>query len=165
MESLAIWFAQTLGQYMSAKTVVFIVSMLPILECRGGLIVSALLQVDIVEAIPLCVIGTLLPIPFLLLFIENIFAWLKKFKLTRGFVESLERRAMNRSDALEKGEFLGLLLFVGIPLPGTGGWTGSLLASLMKVDFKKSLLAVFLGVLIATVIMSILSYGLLVRLV
>ena len=165
MESLAIWFAQTLGKYVSAKTVVFIVSMMPILECRGGLIVSALLQVDIVEAIPICVIGNLLPIPFILLFIEQVFKWIKKFDLTRGFAEGLEKRAMNRSDALEKGEFLGLLLFVGIPLPGTGGWTGSLLASLMQVDFKKSLIAIFLGVLIATVIMSIVSYGLLLRLV
>lgn len=165
MESLAIWFAENLGKYISAKAVVFIVSMMPILECRGGLIVSALLNVDIVQAIPLCVIGNLLPIPFLLLFIDKIFNLMRRYKLTRGFVERMEARALNRSQALENGEFLGLMLFVGIPLPGTGGWTGSLLAKLMQVEFKKALLAIFLGVLMATVIMSILSYGLLARLV
>ena len=77
----------------------------------------------------------------------------------------LENRALNKSDALEKGEFLGLMLFVGIPLPGTGGWTGSLIAALLDIDFKKALVAEILGILIATVIMSIVSYGLLAHIV
>ncbi len=161
MESLAAWFAANLGQYISAKAVVFIVSLMPILECRGGLIVASLLGVDIVEAIPICVIGNFLPIPFILLFIKRIFKWLKKFGPTEKVVTKLENRALNKSDALEKGEFLGLMLFVGIPLPGTGGWTGSLIAALLDIDFKKALVAEILGILIATVIMSIVSYGLL----
>ena len=165
MESLAAWFATTLGKYISAQAVVFIVSLLPILERRGGLLVASLLKVDILQAIPICVIGNLLPLPFILLFITKIFAWLKNFKFTRGIVEKLEARAMNKSDALANGEFLGLLLFVGIPLPGTGGWTGSLVAALLKMDFKKAILACFIGVLLATVIMSFVSYGLLARLV
>ena len=165
MESLAAWFAATLGKYLSAKAVVFIVSLMPILECRGGLLVASLLKVDILEAIPICVVGNLLPIPFILLFITRIFAWLKNFKVTRGIVEKLEARAMNKSDALSNGEFIGLMLFVGIPLPGTGGWTGSLIAALLKMDFKKAILACFVGVLLATVIMSFVSYGLLARIV
>ena len=165
MESLAAWFATNLGQYISAKAIVFIVSLMPILECRGGLIVASLLGVDIVEAIPICVIGNFLPIPFILLFIKRIFKWLEKFGPTEKVVNKLESRAMNKSDALEKGEFLGLMLFVGIPLPGTGGWTGSLIAALLDVDFKKALVAEILGILIATVIMSIVSYGLLARIV
>jgi uncharacterized membrane protein len=165
MESLAAWFAATLGKYLSAKAVVFIVSLMPILECRGGLLVASLLKVDILEAIPICVVGNLLPIPFILLFITRIFAWLKNFKVTRGIVEKLEARAMNKSDALSNGEFIGLMLFVGIPLPGTGGWTGSLIAALLKMDFKKAILACFVGVLLATVIVSFLSYGLLARVV
>jgi uncharacterized membrane protein len=138
---------------------------MPILECRGGLLVASLLKVDILEAIPICVVGNLLPIPFILLFITRIFAWLKNFKVTRGIVEKLEARAMNKSDALSNGEFIGLMLFVGIPLPGTGGWTGSLIAALLKMDFKKAILACFVGVLLATVIMSFVSYGLLARIV
>ena len=165
MESIAIWFANTLGQYISAKAVVFIVSMMPILECRGGLLVASLLKFDIVEAIPLAVIGNILPLPFILLFIQKIFEFLKKFSATRGFVEKMEQRAMNKSGALANGEFLGLLLFVGIPLPGTGGWTGSLIASFLKMDFKRAMLADVLGVFLATVIMSIVSYGLLAHLV
>ncbi len=165
MESLAAWFAATLGKYLSARAVVFIVSLMPILECRGGLLVASLLKVDILEAIPICVVGNLLPIPFILLFITRIFAWLKNYKITRGIVEKLEARAMNKSDALSNGEFIGLMLFVGIPLPGTGGWTGSLIAALLKMDFKKAILACFVGVLLATVIMSFVSYGLLARIV
>ena len=165
MESLAAWFATNLGKYISAKAVVFIVSLMPILECRGGLIVASLLGVDIVEAIPICIIGNFLPIPFILLFIKKIFKWMKKFGPTEKVVTKLENRAMNKSDALENGEFLGLMLFVGIPLPGTGGWTGSLIAALLDVDFKKALVAEIIGILIATVIMSIFSYGLLARLV
>ena len=165
MESLAAWFAAHLGKHISAKAVVFLVSLMPILECRGGLIVASLLGVNIVEAIPICVIGNFLPIPFILLFIKRIFRWLKNFGPTEKLVTKLENRAMNKSDALANGEFIGLMLFVGIPLPGTGGWTGSLIAALLDVDFKKALVAEILGILIATVIMSIVSYGLLAQIV
>ena len=109
-------------------------------------------------------ISFIINIKFLFI-IKKIFKWLKKFGPTEKVVTKLENRAMNKSDALENGEFLGLMLFVGIPLPGTGGWTGSLIAALLDVDFKKALVAEFIGILIATVIMSILSYGLLARLV
>lgn len=161
MESIATWFASTLGQHVSAQVVIFITSLIPILECRGGLIVASLLKVNIWQAIPICVIGNIIPIPFILFFIKNIFAWLKRFSFARPFVEKLEKRAMNKNDGMNHGEFLGLLLFVGIPLPGTGAWTGSLIASLLEMDIKKASIAIFLGVLLATLIVSTLSYGLL----
>lgn len=161
MESIALWFAGTLGKYISSKLAVFIVSLVPILECRGGLIASALLKVDIRYAVPLCILGNILPIPFILLFIKRIFKWLKKFNFSRPLIEKLENRAMNKSKNMSNGEFLGLLLFVGIPLPGTGAWTGSLVAALLDMDFKKSITAIFLGILLATLIVGSLSYGLL----
>lgn len=161
MEFIATWFASTLGQHVSAQVVIFITSLIPILECRGGLIVASLLKVNIWQAIPICVIGNIIPIPFILFFIKKIFAWLKRFSFARPFVEKLEKRAMNKSDGMNHGEFLGLLLFVGIPLPGTGAWTGSLIASLLEMDIKKASIAIFLGVLLATLIVSTLSYGLL----
>lgn len=161
MESLASWFAATLGTKIPAEAVVFIVSLLPILECRGGLLVASLLNVDIRTAIPITVIGNMIPIPFLLLFIKRLFVFLKRFRLFRPFVEKQERRAASKSSALSNGEFLGLLLFVGVPLPGTGGWTGSMVASLMGMKTGKAFLSIFLGVLLATVIMAIVSYGLL----
>ncbi len=161
MEKLAAAFAATLGKYVSKEIVVFIISMIPILELRGGLIVSSLLAVPITTAIPLCIIGNIIPIPFILLFIRQIFKWLKKVSVFRGLIEKLENRAMSKSDSIKKYEFWGLVLFVGIPLPGTGAWTGSLIAALLEIDFKKAILAELLGIAIATVIMSIVSYGLL----
>ena len=161
MEKLAAAFAVTLGKYVSKEAVVFIISMIPIRELRGGLIVSKLLEVPITTAIPLCIIGNIIPIPFILLFIKQIFKWMKKIRLFRGLVEKLENKAMSKSDNIKRYEFWGLVLFVGIPLPGTGAWTGSLIAALLDVDFKKAVLAELLGIAIATVIMSIFSYGLL----
>ena len=156
MESLAVAFANTLGKYVAKEVVVFIISMIPILELRGGL-----LQVPITTAIPFCIIGNIIPIPFILLFIKQVFKWLKKIKLFQGIIEKLENRAMGKSDSIKKYEFWGLVLFVGIPLPGTGAWTGSLIAALLDIDFKKAILAELLGIAIATIIMSVFSYGLL----
>ena len=161
MDSLAIWFANTLGKYVSREVVIFIISMVPILELRGGLLVGSLLEVSILTAIPICIVGNIIPIPFILLFIKQIFKWMKKIKFCRGIIEKLEARAMSKSDNIKKYEFWGLVLFVGIPLPGTGAWTGSLIAALLEIDFKKAILAELLGIAIATIIMSIVSYGLL----
>lgn len=161
MDQIAIWFAATLGKYISAEAVVFIISMTPILELRGGLLVSSLLGVPITTAIPLCIIGNIIPIPFILLFIKKIFQWLKKVPFFERIIIKLENRALSKSDSMKRGEFWGLALFVGIPLPGTGAWTGSLIASLLEIDFKKSIWAELLGIAIATIIMSIVSYGLL----
>ena len=161
MESLAVWFAETLGQYISGEGSVFIISMIPILELRGGLIVAKLLGINLLKAIPLCIIGNIIPIPFILLFIRQIFKWLKKVPGICKLVIKIEERAMGKSDKIKKYEFWGLVLFVGIPLPGTGAWTGSLIAALLEVDVKKAVLAELLGIAIATIIMSFVSYGLL----
>lgn len=161
MESLISWFASGLGQYISPEFVIFIISMIPILELRGGLIAASLLGVSITTAIPLCIVGNILPIPFILLFIKQIFKWMKKIRFFRPMIEWLERSAMGRSERIKKGEFVGLMLFVGIPLPGTGAWTGSLIAALLDIDFKKAIIAELVGIIIATIIMSIVSYGLL----
>ena len=161
MESLAVWFAETLGQYVSGEVIVFIISMIPILELRGGLIVAKLLGIHLLKAIPLCIIGNIIPIPFILLFIRQIFKWLKKVPGISKLICKIEDRAMGKSDKIKQYEFWGLVLFVGIPLPGTGAWTGSLIAALLEVDIKKAVLAELLGIAIATIIMSIVSYGLL----
>ena len=102
--------------------------MIPLLELRGGLLAASLLKISAAKAIPLCIVGNIIPIPFILLFIRQIFKVLKKTKLFRGLVMKLEDRAMRKSDQVKKYEFWGLMLFVGIPLPGTGAWTGSLIS-------------------------------------
>ena len=161
MDSLVLWFTDNLGKYISEQVVVFIISMIPILELRGGLLGASLLQVPIVQALFICIIGNLLPIPFILLFIKKIFAWMKKRKAFKKIVDKLEKKAVGKSDSIKKYEFWGLALFVGIPLPGTGAWTGALIAALLDIDFKKAMLAILIGVIIAATIMSIVSYGLL----
>jgi len=162
--ALATWFANNLGQVMPAELVVFIVSLFPILECRGGLIVAALLGVKMSVAIPICVIGNLLPVPFILLLIKKFLKWLKKTPLHK-IAEAIEKRGMEKSSGMEKGEFVGLLLFVGVPLPGTGAWTGSLIASLLDMDRKKAVPAILLGVIMAAAIMTIFSYAFLANVV
>jgi uncharacterized membrane protein len=164
MDQIAVWFASTLGKYISAKAVVFIISMVPILELRGGLLAAPLLNVPITAAVPLCIIGNILPIPFILLFIKRIFKWMKKAHICEKLITKLEDRAVKKSGSIKKAEFWGLALFVGIPLPGTGAWTGSLIAALLNIDFKKAVLAELLGIAMATVIMSVLGYGLLAAL-
>lgn len=161
MQALVEAFSNSLGQYISAEATVFIISMLPLIELRGGLLAASLLKVPITSAIPLCIIGNIIPIPFILLFIKQIFKWMKKVPAFRGIVEKLEARAMKKSENVTQYEFFGLTLFVGIPIPGTGAWMGSLIAALLEMDFKKAILAELLGIAMATVIVSILSYGLL----
>ena len=160
VESLVQWFVTKLGGKAAKELIVFIISMVPILELRGGLLAAgpAFLDIPTWRAIPICIIGNLIPIPFILLLIRPIFAWLRGTKLFRPLVEKLEAKAMSKSSQIEKYECWGLVLFVGIPLPGTGAWTGSLIASLLGIDWKKAFLAVVIGVCMATVIMYFLSY-------
>jgi len=163
--TLATWFAGHLGQVMPAELVIFIVSLLPILECRGGLIVASLLGVKMWTAIPICVLGNVIPVPFILFLIRKVFAFCRRFKALRPIIDKLEDRAMKKSDSVAKGEFLGLLLFVGVPLPGTGAWTGSLIAALLGIDRRKAIVAILLGVALACFIMTVFSYGFLANVV
>ncbi|BFL45556.1 small multi-drug export protein [Lactonifactor longoviformis] len=161
MDSAVQWFANNMPSFLSPEAAIFLVSMVPILELRGGLLLASILKIPMVQASVICIIGNILPIPFILLFIRQIFKWLKKTKIFRPLIEKLEKRAMGKSDKIKKFEFWGLVLFVGVPLPGTGGWTGALIASLLEVDLKKSVPAILLGICMATVIMLIVSYGML----
>ena len=159
MEVLVQWFSHHLAQFISPVGAVFIISMIPILELRGGLLAASLLKISAAKALPICIVGNIVPIPFILLFIRQIFKWMKKTKTFRGLITKLENRAMGKSDQIKRYEFLGLLLFVGIPLPGTGAWTGALIASLLEVDIKKSSIAILCGLFMASAIMYIVSYG------
>ncbi|MDO4677176.1 MAG: small multi-drug export protein [Blautia sp.] len=158
MEVLVQWFTENLSQFISPEGAVFLISMIPILELRGGLLAASLLKIPAATAIPICIVGNIIPIPFILLFIRQIFKWLKKTRLFCGLITKLENRAMGKSDKIKRYEFWGLLLFVGIPLPGTGAWTGSLIASLLEIDIKKSSVAILGGIIMATVIMYVVSY-------
>ena len=157
-ESMTTWLAE---HGIPEWLIPFLVSILPIVELRGGIIAARVLDMELIQAIWVCMLGNILPIPFILLFIDKIFDFLKKHKvpLLTKMVIYLENKAMNKSSTMEKGEFLFLLFFVGIPLPGTGAWTGSLIAALRKIPLKKAVPATFLGLCLAATIMCILCYG------
>lgn len=158
-DALVAWFTTHLAG-LPSELIIFIISMVPILELRGGILAASLLDVHILRAIGFCIAGNIVPIPFILLFIEKIFEWMKKIKLFRPMVLKLEEKALGeKSEKIRKYEFVGLMLFVGIPLPGTGAWTGSLIAALLHVKRRKAVPAIFLGLLLATAIMCAISYG------
>lgn len=142
--------------------IVFIISMVPILELRGGLLAASVLNINITRALWICIIGNIIPVPFILLLITPIFNWLKQTKTFRPMVEKMEARALSKREQVEKYEFWGLVTVRrDSASPGTGAWTGSLLAALLGMKFKKAFPAVLLGIALASVIMSIVSYGLL----
>lgn len=145
------------------ELIIFLISLLPVLELRGGLIAASLLHVKLIPAMIICFIGNILPIPFILLFIKKIFAFMKRHGILVKFVEWLEKRGTEKGEEVKnsKWEKWGLLAFVAIPLPGTGGWTGALVASLLNMKIKDSFPVIACGVAIAGIIMAILSYGLL----
>lgn len=157
-ESIVNWLMTVFAEHVPAELFVFIISMLPVLELRGGLIAAALLNIPLVEALIICIVGNVIPIPFILLLIRPIFAWLKGTKLFRPTVEKLENRAMGKSDQIRKYEFWGLLIFVGIPLPGTGAWTGALISSMLNISIKRAIPPILLGVCMASMIMTVISY-------
>ena len=164
MESFITWFMSTIGQYISPELSVFLVSMVPLVELRGGLLLASMLGIPMWRAIFLCVAGNILPIPFILLFIKSIFHWMADHHMS-GIVGKMEEKAAKNKPKIDKYGFWGLTLFVGIPLPGTGAWTGSLVAALFDMDLKKASISILLGIILAAFIMTVVSYGALGNLV
>ncbi len=153
-------FAGITGSELGKCVTIFIISMLPIIELRGGLIAAALLKVSLVKAFIICFIGNILPVPFILWLIRALLDWMRNINFFKKLVKWLDDKVDSKKGQIEKYGFWGVVLFVGIPLPGTGAWTGSLIAAMLDMDRKKAFLAAIIGVLIAGVIMTTLSYGL-----
>lgn len=152
------WFTETvLGKFIST----FFISMLPVVELRLGLPYGIALGLDYPLALTAAVLGNMLPVPFIILFIRQIFAWLRRhIPRLDGFVEKLENKAHLKGETVQKYGPLGLLIFVAIPLPGTGAWTGALIAALLDMRLRKAVPSILLGVLIASGIMSAITFGL-----
>lgn len=146
------------GKYL----VMFLISLMPILELRGGLIAASLMDAPILPSFLVCFLGNILPIPFILWFITKLIDYFKEKGGALGkFATWLEKKAEVKKEQIERLKYVGLILFVGIPLPGTGAWTGCLIAALLGMDKKKSFLAAVAGVILAGIIMLIVSYGIL----
>ncbi|MBQ2733196.1 MAG: small multi-drug export protein [Clostridia bacterium] len=137
----------------------FLLSMVPIIELRGAIPLGAALGLPWYVNYIVCVIGNFLPVPFILLFIRAILNWMKTVPKLDKIALWLEERAAKKSDKVSKYATIGLMLFVAIPAPGTGAWTGSLIAALMEMRLKHSLLSALCGVLIAGAVVSAIAYG------
>lgn len=164
-EKIVNWIIGIFGGLATIKfgkeILVFIISLLPILELRGGLLAASLLGLDPLPSYIITMVGNLLPIPFILWFITKILDWMRGTKHLSKFANWLDKKVDKHKSSIEKYGFLGLVLFVGIPLPGTGAWTGSLIASVLEMDRKKSFIAIIIGVIMASIIMMAISFGLL----
>ncbi|MCR4949702.1 MAG: small multi-drug export protein [Solobacterium sp.] len=156
MEAFIAWWAAHIP--LSPHLSVFFVSMIPLIEERGGLILARMLGMDMWDAVFWCVIGNIVPIPFILWGLESVFHWMAKHHLS-AVVEKLEEKAAKNKPKIDRYGMFGLILFVGIPLPGTGAWTGSLVASVFDMDMKKASLSILIGIALAAVIVTGISYG------
>ncbi len=147
-------FTTTFGKFI----LTFLISMVPVVELRGGLPYGIVSGLPYGLAVTAAVLGNMLPVPFIILFIEKVFAWLREhFPKIDSFISSLEKRAADKQETVDKYGALGLVLLVAIPLPGTGAWTGSLVAALMHMKLQKAVPCVFLGVIIAAVLMTVIT--------
>lgn len=160
MDFLVEFFIDLFGG-ISKDIIIFVISLMPILELRGGLLAASLLDVEFIRAAVICIVGNVLPIPFVLLFLRLVLDLFEKWNVTKKIVIWLEKKVEEKREQIDKYGYLGLIIFVGVPLPGTGAWTGALLAIMLGMNRKKSFVCILLGVLMAAVIMSILSYGIL----
>lgn len=156
-------FGGASGSLLAKYLIVFGISLLPILELRGGLIAAALLGIKPLPAYIICIIGNLIPIPLILWFLDYVFAFMKKHNILKKFVLYCEKKGNEKKESIEKYGFWGLVLFIGVPLPGTGAWTGCLIATILRMNKKKAFLAAVLGVIMASIIMMLVSYGILVN--
>ena len=155
IDAIKAFFLETVGRELC----VFFCAMLPIIELRGAIPLGAGLGLPWWQSFGLSMAGNLLPVPFLLLLWQFALRLLRRFRMTRRVADWLEARALRSRERVENRAFWGLLLFVAIPIPGTGAWTGSLLSSVTGIRFWKALVAIVLGVLGAAVIMTLISYG------
>ena len=151
------WLTETsAGEF----TLTMLVSMIPVVELRGGIPFGVAAGLPVWAAFLAAVIGNLIPVPFIIVYIRRIFQWMRRrIPKLNSMVDKLERKAHLKGQRVSKYKYLGLMLFVAVPLPGTGAWTGSLAAAFLDMPLRKAIPSVVAGVLIAGMAISILTYG------
>lgn len=151
------WLTETMaGEFL----LTVLVSMVPIIELRGGIPFGVAAGLPVWMAFLAAVIGNIIPAPFIIVFIRRIFGWMRvKMPRLNGVVDKLEKKAHLKGATVSKYKYLGLAIFVAIPLPGTGAWTGSLAAAFLDMRLRKAMPAVILGVVVAGFLISVLTYG------
>ena len=141
-------------------TLTVLVSMLPVVELRGGIPFGVGAGLPVWAAFIAAVIGNLIPVPFIIVYIRRIFQWMRnKFPRLNGLVDALERKAHLKGQKVTKYKYLGLIVLVAIPLPGTGAWTGSLAAAFLDMPLRRAIPSIIAGVLLAGLAISLLAHG------
>lgn len=157
LETISLWLHETPA---GETLLTFLISMLPVVELRGGLPAGVAMGLPIPAAFLASLLGNILPVPFLILFVRPAFKWVRvHIPWLGGFVSRLESRAREKSRNVIRYQTWGLLIFVAIPLPGTGAWTGALIAAILDMRLKRAVPVIFLGVTIAGLIITVLTYG------
>lgn len=137
-----------------------LMAMVPVIELRGAIPFGVAAGISVKQALIFAIIGNLIPIPFILLFLRKVFLWMRK--ISPGFeniVKKLESRAKSKKGIVDKYEIIGLIILVAIPLPGTGAWTGALVATVLDIRMRRALPAITVGVIIAGTLVSVITYG------
>ena len=144
---------------IGAGITTFFMAMVPVIELRGALPVGVAGGLPVWVATVIAIFGNMVPIPFILLLLRRIFAWLRSFPKLGSFIDKLERHAHLKGKTVKKYRTLGLFVLVAIPLPGTGAWTGALVADVLDMRMKTALPAIFAGVCLAGVIVALMTTG------
>jgi len=153
-------FEWLIGTVVGKMASTFFLSMLPVGELRIGLPYGIAMGLDYPLALLSAIVGNMIPVPFIIVYINKVFHWIRRhIAVMDRFITKLETRANLKSETVEKYGPWGLLLFVAIPLPGTGAWTGALIAAVLDMKLRRSVPFIFIGVCIAAVIMSVLTFG------
>ena len=148
------------GTHTGNLMMTMLISMVPVLELRGAIPAGVAAGLSVKEALVVSIIGNLLPVPIIILFVRKVFDWMRKKRERLDFlVCRFEEKAKKQSVMIDKYEWFGLVLLVAVPLPGTGAWTGALVAAMLNMRLKRALPAVFIGVVIAGIVVSYITYG------
>ncbi len=148
------------GTHVGNLFMTMVLAMVPVMELRGAIPIGVAAGLDVWEAMLASIVGNMIPVPFIILFVRKIFAWMRvKSPRLDHLVERFERKAAKQSQVVRKYEWFGLVILVAIPLPGTGAWTGALVAAMLDMRLKRAFPAVLIGVIIAGFIVSYITYG------
>lgn len=148
------------GTYVGNLIMTMVVSMVPVIELRGAIPIGVAAGLSVREALIASIIGNMIPVPIIILFVRKVFAWMRvKSQRLDDLVGRFERKAAKQSEVVKKYEWFGLVILVAIPLPGTGAWTGALVAAMLDMRLKRAFPAIFIGVVIAGFIVSYITYG------
>lgn len=148
------------GTYAGNLFMTMVLAMVPVMELRGAIPIGVAAGLAVWEALLASIVGNMIPVPFIILFVRKVFAWMRaRSQKLDNLVARFERKAAKQSEVVKKYEWFGLVILVAIPLPGTGAWTGALVAAMLDMRLKRAFPAILIGVVIAGFIISYITYG------